>query len=206
MGFIEQSEKNVNRLMKEVTAGGVAGFVGRAGRDIDALFAGPFHPDSGHGSKNKQLLKKQLKLRKKQRKDIESNRDGVVDDYSGLADPIGGYYEAEVEAVELAYDELMQRNQLAVDYSIANTPEPETEWKSTGWDYEYDKPGEAYKVRDIKYDEPGKAYTKVLKYDDNSYNNPVVKEIEYDDNSNLYADDTYINKSATNWEYIEGNK
>ena len=219
MSFIDDSKKNVKKYtssfkerkklelsLKEVTGGSVAGFVGTAGMSIDALFAGPFHPDSGHGSKNKKLLAKQLKDRREKRKDLESNRDDVIDDYSGLPDPVGGYYETDTEFIKLAYDELMKRNQLAVDYSIANTPEPETEWKSTGWDYEYDKPGEAYKVRDIKYDEPGKAYTKVLKYDDNSYNNPVVKEIEYDDNSNLYADDTYINKSATNWEYIEGNK
>ena len=69
MSFIDDSEKNVDRLMKEVTGGSVAGFVGGAGMGIDALFAGPFHPDSGYGSKNKQLLAKQLKDRRKKRKD-----------------------------------------------------------------------------------------------------------------------------------------
>ena len=48
MSFIEQSEQNVDRLMKEVSGGGVAGFVGGKGMGIDALFAGPYHPDSGH--------------------------------------------------------------------------------------------------------------------------------------------------------------
>ena len=50
MSFIDDSIKNVKRqLMKEVSGGGIAGFTGRAGRDIDALFAGAYHPDSGHG-------------------------------------------------------------------------------------------------------------------------------------------------------------
>ena len=208
MSFIDDSEKNIERLMKEVTGGSVAGFVGRSGMGIDQLFSGPFHPDSGHGSENEKLLKQQIKDRKKIRKDMEQQayEDGV--ELVGNPDPIGGHF-ADIGETELftnAYDELISTNERNKQYSDENTPKPETEWESTGWDYDYDKPGSAYKVRDIKYDKPGEAYTKVLKYDDNSYNNPVIKDIEYDDNSNLYADDTYINKSATNWEYIEGNK
>ena len=73
MSFIDDSIKNVKlQLMKEVSGGGIAGFTGRAGRDIDALFAGPFHPDSGHGSENKQLLTKQLKDRREKRKDLRN--------------------------------------------------------------------------------------------------------------------------------------
>ena len=190
MSFIDDSEKNISILMKEQTGGSVAGFVGGKGMGIDTLFAGPYHPNSGHGSENEKLLKKQLKDRIKLRKDIESDRDDVIDDYSGLPDPVGGYYETDTEFIKLAYDELIRYNELNKQYSDENTPPAETEWKSTGWKYDYDEPGEAYKVR-------------VLKYDDNSYNNPAVKEIEYDDNSNLYADDTYINKSKTNWKYIK---
>ena len=68
MSFIDDSIKNVKlQLMKEVSGGSVAGFVGRGGRDIDALFAGAFHPDSGHGSQNEKLLAKQISDRKKQR-------------------------------------------------------------------------------------------------------------------------------------------
>ena len=83
MSFIDDSGHNVKKynssfkeekkslpLLKEVTGGGVAGFVGGKGMGIDALFAGPFHPDSGYGSKNKELLAKQLKDRKEKRKDI----------------------------------------------------------------------------------------------------------------------------------------
>ena len=47
MSFIDDSEKNVDRLMKEVSGGGVAGFVGRGGKEIDQLFAGAFHPEFG---------------------------------------------------------------------------------------------------------------------------------------------------------------
>ena len=195
MSFIDDSEKNIERLMKEVTGGSVAGFVGRGGMEIDQLFAGAYHPDSGHGSQNLQLLTKQIKDRKKKRAEMEKQayEDGV--ELVGNPDPIGGHFSniGETEIVTLAFDELIATNEKNKQYSDENTPPQETEWKSTGWDYNYDEPGEPYKVR-------------VLKYDDNSYNNPVVKEIEYDDNSNLYADDTYINKSATNWQYIEGAK
>ena len=111
-------------------------------------------------------------------KNLETDRDGVIDDYSGIPYPIGGYYDANTEFASLAYEELSMYNEFNKKFSIENTPPLETEWKSTGWHYEYDEPGEAYKIKDIKYD----------------------------DNSKLYADDTYINKSETNWEYIEGNK
>jgi len=152
MSFIDDSGNNVKKYnssfkeekksllsLKEVTGGSVGGFVGGRGMGIDALFAGPYHPDSGHGSKNKQLLMKQLKDRRKKRKDLESDRDDVIDDYSGLPDPVGGYYETDTEFVELAYDELEARNQIAVDYSIENTPPADIEWKSSGWDYDYDE-------------------------------------------------------------------
>ena len=68
MSFIDDSEKNVKKLMKEVSGGSVGGFVGRAGMGIDDLFAGSFHPDSGHGSKNLELLTKQVKDRKQKRR------------------------------------------------------------------------------------------------------------------------------------------
>ena len=62
MSFIDDSIKNVkNSVLKEVSGGGVAGFTGRAGRGIDAVFAGGYHPDSGHGSQNEKLLKKQYR-------------------------------------------------------------------------------------------------------------------------------------------------
>jgi len=174
MSFIDDSINNVKlQLMKEVSGGSVGGFVGGKGMGIDALFAGPFHPDSGHGSQNKKLLAKQLKDRKKLRKDIESSRDGVIDDYSGLSDPVGGYYETDTEFARLAYEELELRNQLAIEFSIENTPLSDIEWKSTGWDYDYDEPGEAYKIKDIVYDDKPK-----------------------------YAGDNYINQSKTNWEII----
>ena len=184
MSFIDNSSQNVKKYtssfkerkkqtlsLKEVSGGGVAGFVGGRGMGIDALFAGPYHPDYNEVDK---LLKKQLKDRKEKRKDIESSRDGVIDDYSGLPDPIGGYYETDTEFAKLAYDELEIRNQIAIEYSEENTPLNDVEWKSTGWEYDYDEPGEAYKIKDIVYDvEP------------------------------TYAGVNFINTSQTNWEIID---
>ena len=174
MSFLDDSINNVKRqLMKEVSGGAVGGFVGGKGMGIDKLFAGPYHPDSGHGSQNKQLHKKRIKDRLQKRKDIESDRDGVIDDYSGLADPVGGYYETDTEFASLAYEELELINQLAIEFSIENTPLNDVEWKSTGWDYDYDEPGEAYKIKDIVYDDEP-----------------------------TYAGENFINQSQTNWEII----
>ena len=179
MSFIDKSDKNVKRVMKEVTGGDVAGFTGRAGIGIDNMFAGPFHPEYMELEKT---LEKQITDRKEKRKNLDSI------EYGGES-PLGGYLDINTEFSKLAYDELFNRAEFAKKYSEENTPILDDRWKSTGWDYDYDEPGEAYKQR-------------VLKYDDNSYNNPVIKDIKYDDNSNLYTDDTYINKSTTNWKFI----
>ena len=89
MSFIEQSEKNVERLLKETSAvGGVGGFVGRAGRDVDKLYSGPYHPDSCHGSENEKLLQKQLDDRKEVRNSFENSEGNV---YGGES-PVGGYF------------------------------------------------------------------------------------------------------------------
>ena len=106
MSFINDSIKNVkHQLIKEVSGGAVAGFIGGKGMGIDALFAGPYHPDYNEVDK---LLKKQLKDRKKQRAKMERE----TDDYTGTPDPIGGYYETDTEFVRLAYDELIKYNKL----------------------------------------------------------------------------------------------
>ena len=194
MSFIEQSEQNVDRLMKEVSTGGVAGFVGGKGMGIDALFAGPYHPDSGYGSKNKQLLAKQLKDRKEKRKDIESSRDGVIDDYSGLADPVGGYYETDTEVARLAYEELETRNQMSIDYSIENTPLQDTEWAEVETNLEYDEIISYIEEEDfINASETNMEYVGTL--------------IDYDDNKPIYDKElsdkeNFINQSETNWEII----
>ena len=202
MNFIEKSEKNVKRhiysygdkkksvpSLKEVTAGvGAGGFVGRGGMEIDQLFAGGFHPDSGHGSQNLQLLNKQIRDRKKLRADMEKQayEDGV--ELVGNPSPVGGYFDVETEFALRSYEELQFKNDLNLKYNAENTPPQDVEWKSAGWDYDYDEPGEAYR--------------KVLKYDDNSYNNPVIKDIKYDDNTPTYDKEDFINTSATNWEFI----
>ena len=201
MSFIDDSKKNVKKYnfsfkehkkptlsLKEVSGGSVGGFVGGKGMGIDALFAGPYHPDSGHGSKNKQLLMKQLKDRKEKRKDIESSRDGVIDDYSGLPDPIGGYYETDTELIKLAYDELEMRNQLAVDYSIENTPPADIDWKSSGWEYDYDEIISYIEEKDF------------INTSETNMENVGV-DIVYDDKP-TYAGEDFINQSQTNWEII----
>ena len=159
MSFIDDSIKNVtHQLIREVSGGSVGGFVGGKGMGIDALFAGPYHPDYNEIDN---ILKQQLKDRKKQDKD-------------GTANPVGGYYDVDTEFVELAYEELETRNQMAIEFSIENTPLSDTEWKSTGWDYDYDEPGEAYKIKDIVYDD-----------------------------KSTYAGENFINQSQTNWEIID---
>jgi len=187
MSFIDDSIKNVkHQLIKEVSGGSVGGFVGGKGMGIDALFAGPYHPDYNEVDK---LLKKQLKDRKEKRKDIESSRDGVIDDYSGLADPVGGYYETDTEFARLAYDELEARNQMAIDYSIENTPPQDTEWKSTGWDYKYDKIISYIEEKDF------------INTSETNMENVGI-DIQYDDKS-IYAGENFINQSQTNWKIID---
>ena len=139
MSFLDKSEKNVKHLfIKEATAGGsVGGFTGGKGMGIDALFAGPFHPDySNIGT----TLKQQLADRKKQDKD-------------GAENPVGGYYEIDTEFASLAYDELARYSDNAIRYSQEFTPPQDLEWSEVETGLEYDEPGESYKVRDIQYDE-----------------------------------------------------
>ena len=205
MSFIDKSEQNMEKytlsikeenksvpLLKEVTGGTVAGFVGTAGMGIDALFAGPFHPDSGYGSKNKQLLKKQLKDRRKKRKDLESDRDDVIDDYSGIPDPVGGYYETDTEGINLAYDELINTNEFNKQYSDENTPPQEIEWKSSGWEYEYDE---------------DELYIEEEDFINTSTTNTELSgnDIKYDEIESYIEEEDFINTSETNMEYVNTN-
>ena len=208
MNFLDKAEKNVDRLMKEESGGSVAGFVGGAGMGIDSLFAGPFHPDSGYGSKNKQLLAKQLKDRRKKRKDLETDRDGVIDDYSGIPDPVGGYYETETELIALAYDELFDTNEFNKQYNDEMTPPQDTKWVEVDINYHYDdtyinrseKNTKHFDVK-IKYDEkPTYANKNFINSSETNMENVGI-EIKYDDIPQ-YTNKNYINKSATNWEII----
>ena len=188
MSFINDSEKNVE-FIKEVSGGAVGGFVGRAGMGIDRLFAGPYHPDSGHGSKNKQLLLKQLKDRREKRKDLTSDRDDVIDDYSGLPDPVGGYYDVDTENIKLAYDELDRFNQMAIDYNVENTPPVDVEWKSNSWDYEYDEVIPYIEEEDFI----NTSETNMERVD---------VDLKYDENESYIEEEDFINTSQTNMDYI----
>ena len=208
MSFLDKAEKNVDRLMKEESGGSVAGFVGTAGMSIDALFAGPFHPDSGHGSKNKKLLAKQLKDRRKRRKDLESDRDDVIDDYSGIPDPVGGYYETETELIALAYDELFDTNEFNKQYNDEMTPPQDTKWVEVDINYHYDDTYINRSEKNIKNFDIKIKYDKNPKYANKNFINSsetnmenVGIEIKYDDIPQ-YTNKNYVNKSATNWEII----
>ena len=191
MSFIDDSIKNVkNSVLKEVTAvGAVGGFVGRGGVEIDQLYAGGYHPDSGHGSKNKELLQKQIKDRKKLRKDME--KQAFEDDIEliGVPDPIGGYYDVDTELAINAYEELGIVSQQILQYSIDNTPLQDTEWKSTGVNIDFD---DIYTHIENEEDFINQSETNM---------ELVGVDINYDDRPE-YAGEDYINKSSTNWKYI----
>ena len=161
MSFIDDSEENVDKLMETSAVGSAVSFTGTRGTRIDTLFAGPFHPNHGEIDK---LHKQNLKSRKK--------RDS--EEYGGES-PVGGYYEMDTEFSTLAYDEIDTHSQLSKQYNDEMTPSPDTEWKSTGWDYDYDEPGEGFSFKQPIYD----------------------KKPEY-------AGKNFINKSEKNWEIIKG--
>ena len=218
MSFIDDSEQNMEKyvsslkeenksvpLLKEQTGGSVAGFVGGAGMGIDALFAGPFHPDSGHGSKNKQLLQKQLKDREK------LDKLSTDDEYAG-ENPVGGYYEVDVDAVTLAYDELEQYNQASMDYNTENTPLADIEWKSSGWDYEYDEDELYIEEEDfVNTSETNMEYVNTnLKYDEfdasmgRDTRNKMFQKIEKIINKEEIKIDneSFLEKSKTNFDKV----
>tara|TARA_R110002074_G_scaffold61657_3_gene148924 strand:+ start:89 stop:559 length:471 start_codon:yes stop_codon:yes gene_type:complete len=130
MGRLIIKLKNLikKELLKEVSGGGVVGFTGRAGGDIDAVFAGGFHPDSGYGSKNLELLKKQIQDRNKKIKDTDSFE----------VNPVGGWYKTDTETNKLAFEELIAISDVIKQYSDENTPPQDAKWKSAGWDYNFD--------------------------------------------------------------------
>ena len=180
MSFIDDSIKNVkNSVLKEVSGGSVAGFTGRAGRGIDAVFAGGYHPDSGHGSKNLELLKKQIEDRKKKIKDTDSFE----------ANPVGGWYDINTETNKLAYEELITIATMRKQYNDENTPPQDTEWKSTGWEYDFD---DTYIHIDDEDDFINQSETNMEK---------VGVDIKYDDKPE-YAGEDFINRSKTNWKLV----
>ena len=181
MSFIDDSITNLkNSVLKEVSGGSVAGFTGRAGRDIDKVFVGGFHPDSGHGSKNLELLKKQIEDRKKKIKDTNSFE----------ANPVGGWYDIDTETNKLAYEELIAIATMVKQYNDENTPPQDTEWKSTGWEYDFD---DTYIHIDDEDDFINHSETNMEK---------VGIDIKYDDNTPTYDKEDFINRSQTNWKLV----
>ena len=179
MSFIDDSVKNVkNSVLKEVSTGGVAGFTGRAGRDIDVTFAGGYHPDSGHGSKNLELLKKQIEDRKKKIKDTDSFE----------ANPVGGWYDIDTETNKLAFEELIAIADIVKQYNDENTPPQDTEWETLDKNI-YD---DIYIHIDNENDFINQSEKNMEK---------VGINIKYDDKPE-YAGEDFINKSETNWKLV----
>ena len=139
--FEQLINKEVRNTLKEVSGGSVAGFVGRGGRDIDALFAGAFHPDSGHGSENKKILSKQLKDRNKDRKDMEQEASKDNIELVGVPSPPGGHFAdiGETEGVELAYGDLDSLEQIHKEFNEQMTPKQDLEWIQEDIDLEFSK-------------------------------------------------------------------
>ncbi len=78
---------------------------------------------------------------------------------------------------------------MAIDYSIENTPPADIEWKSSGWDYDYD---DIY----IHIEEEDFINTSETNMEN------VGIDIKYDDLPK-YAGINFINQSETNWEIID---
>ena len=183
MSFIDKSEKNIKRyLLKEVSGGVVGGFVGRAGKEIDDILGGGYHPEYGE---IEDLLKKQVKDRKAKRKNLDSI------DYGGES-PLGGYQDIETDEAIETYDILYADDEARNAFNLKHTPVSNPDWELAWKEYYYDEPGEAYEFKEVKYDDNSKLYDR-------------VKDIKYDDKPE-YAGDDFINTSTTNWKFINREK
>ena len=123
----------LKKLLKEVTATGAAStFIGRAGQEVDDIFAGGYHPDSGHGSENIKLLSKQLDDRTKHRKEME---DLVGKDNVGEPSPVGGYYDINTPELIASYEYLTAKSIARMKYNAKITPDNDPRWKYVDSDY-----------------------------------------------------------------------
>tara|TARA_Y100001963_G_scaffold65935_1_gene91881 strand:+ start:446 stop:1102 length:657 start_codon:yes stop_codon:yes gene_type:complete len=207
MSFIDDSELNVMSIMKEATAvGGVGGFIGRAGRDIDQLFAGAYHPDSGHGSENEDLLQYQLDHRKELRSDIGAEGFEKYGQFGyGTESPIGGYFAdlMNTEQLELAFNELQRYDDMVRAFNREKTPNHDDKWTDIdSKELKIDEPGEAYKDRTFQFDDYGDPYKKTdIQFD--NYGDPYKKtDIKFDDYYVPYEKNDFINASEQNWQNI----
>ena len=195
MSFIDDSKKNVKKYtssfkekkrptlsLKEVSAGAVGGFVGRHGKEIDQLFAGPYHPDY---NEIEQILQWQIKDRKEKRSWMEYE---AGPNYTEEPSPIGGYYDVDTKEARDTYDILFKDAEEKVKFNQDVTPLADLEWKSTGWDYKYDKIISYIEEKDF-----------INRSETNMEN--VGIDIQYDDKP-IYAGENFINSSQTNWKII----
>ena len=183
----------LKKLLNEISTegGAISTHRGSAVMGIDKVFAGGFKPDEGE---IKKLLYKQVEERKKKVKDTNSEE----------PNPFGGHYKAETQFATLAYQEILAKMEADKKYSMENTPIQDDNWYPSQQKIKFD---DIYKHIDneddfINKSEKNMKYVgKNLKYDD-SVHKSEFKKVEYDTEPDYYAGDNFINKSATNWEYI----
>ena len=172
MSFIEQSEENVKNQL--VNEESTGGIAGFVGSAGTRIDTLFSGPFHPDYNEVKQTLDKQLDRRKQQRSEMEreAKKQGVKT--VGRPDPVGGYFEVNTDLAKASYDELDFYAQQHQKYSIENTPEAKTEWVPVIWDYQYDEP-----------------------VPESEFKQPV-----YDEEPDYYASENFINKSETNWQYI----
>ncbi len=172
MSFIEESEENVKYLYLKEVSGGTVG--GFTGRAGTRIDTLFSGPFHPDYNEVKATLDKQLDRRKQQRSDMErsAKKQGVKT--VGNPSPVGGYFDVNTDLANASYDELDFYANNHKKYSIENTPEAKTEWVPVIWDYQYDEP-----VPESEFKQP-----------------------TYDEEPDYYADENFVNKSETDWKYI----
>tara|TARA_Y100000593_G_C4292522_1_gene328984 strand:+ start:1287 stop:1859 length:573 start_codon:yes stop_codon:yes gene_type:complete len=182
-------------IIKEVSvASSIGTFTGRAGDVVDQKFAGPFHPEFGQ---LKKVLHKQIDGDIARRMFTDDNTPPTQEDFVDME------YEYGFDKPQIDYD----------DYKFINNSN--TNWKTIDSDIKYDdnKPNynPNYLINQSKtnWEYVNKDYHTKMSDGNMSVSNvdiKVDKELEEDfvedRNSTIYAGDNFINKSTTNWKYI----
>tara|TARA_R100000008_G_scaffold83360_1_gene68701 strand:- start:279 stop:857 length:579 start_codon:yes stop_codon:yes gene_type:complete len=187
----------LKEILNEVSVAGDAGtFQGGAGDYIDQKFAGPFHPKFGNIKKE---LEAQVDTDIAKRMWTDDNTPEAQEDFVDMK------YEYGFDKPTIDYD----------DFNFINNSN--TNWKTIDTNLKYDDYNsdynENYLINQSKTDWEyiNKDYHTKMRDGDmrvTNVNIKVDKELEeefieeIDRDSTVYAGDNFINKSTTNWEYI----
>lgn len=124
MDFLKLYDKNKHLLLEQEGAadtGGVEGFVGTRGQDVDDVYAGPYHPLFG---KIKELLQYQLDRKVVMRK--------WNDEITPLLQKFFKYLD-----IDYKFDSLSSKDDIEKMQKFIN--DSETKWKYLDVDMKYDK-------------------------------------------------------------------